>query len=77
MIRPLITASIATAAMLAGAAAHAQTTLTLDQLLTAVDSAFPLLDAARREQESAAGDAQAAQGAFESAVVCWCGRAAR
>lgn len=50
---------------LASTAAAGQTPLTLGDVLVAVDRAFPLLDAARQEQESAAGDAQAARGAFD------------
>ncbi|BCS34460.1 hypothetical protein TBR22_A36870 [Luteitalea sp. TBR-22] len=54
-------------AALAGAArpAGAQSPLTVDEVLAAVDRAYPLLDAARQEQEAAAGEATAAQGAFD------------
>ena len=52
-------------ALLAGAPAAAQAPLTVDQVLGAVDRAFPLLDAARQEQDAAAGDAVAARGAFD------------
>ena len=50
---------------LASAPASGQTPLTLGELLVAVDRAFPLLDAARQEQEAAAGEAQSARGAFD------------
>ncbi len=50
---------------LAATPTSAQHPLTVDQVLGAVDRAFPLLDAARQEQEVAAGDALAAQGAFD------------
>ncbi len=50
---------------LAGGVVHAQTTLTLDEVLSAVDRAFPLLDAARQEEEAAAGEQTIARGAFD------------
>jgi cobalt-zinc-cadmium efflux system outer membrane protein len=50
---------------LAGAPASGQPPLTLGEVLVAVDRAFPLLEAARQEQEAAAGDAQWARGAFD------------
>lgn len=43
----------------------AQTPLTVQEVLASVDRAFPLLDAARQEQEAAAGDALSARGAFD------------
>lgn len=42
-----------------------QAVLTVGEVLSVVDRAFPLLDAARQEQEAAAGDALAARGAFD------------
>ncbi len=45
--------------------APAQPALTLETVLEAVDRALPLLDAARREEEAASGEALAAQGAFD------------
>jgi outer membrane protein, heavy metal efflux system len=50
---------------LTGAQAPAQDTLRLEEVLEAVERAFPLLDAARQEQDAAAGDATTARGAFD------------
>lgn len=60
-----LVAAVAALACLAGAPLAAQTPLTVEQVLGAVDRAFPLLDAARQEQEAAAGEATAAAGAFD------------
>ena len=60
-----LVAAAAALACLAGAPLAAQTPLTVEQVLGAVDRAFPLLDAARQELEAAAGDATAAAGAFD------------
>jgi cobalt-zinc-cadmium efflux system outer membrane protein len=50
---------------LACAPLAAQPSLTMAEVLAAVDRAFPLLDAARQEQEAAEGDELAARGAFD------------
>lgn len=64
MSRRLV-AAVAALACLTGAPLTAQTPLTVEQVLGAVDRAFPLLDAARQEQEAAAGEATTAAGAFD------------
>lgn len=48
--------------------AAATTPLTLDAVLRSVDDSFPLLEAARREQDAAAGALQSAEGAFDPAL---------
>jgi len=65
MTARLVVAMAAAWSCVAGTPLVAQPTLTVDQVLSAVDRAFPLLDAARREQEAAAGEAQSARGAFD------------
>lgn len=64
MSRRLVAAMTALAC-LGGAPLTAQTPLTVERVLGAVDRAFPLLDAARQEQEAAAGEATTAAGAFD------------
>ncbi len=65
MMGRLVVAVAAALGCVAGTPLSAQPSLTVDQVLSAVDRAFPLLDAARREQEAASGEAQSAQGAFD------------
>jgi outer membrane protein TolC len=64
-MRRWVRVALTTLIGLASAPASGQTPLTLREVLVAVDRAFPLLDAARQEQESAAGEAQSARGAFD------------
>jgi outer membrane protein TolC len=65
MMGRVVVVVAAAVASLGGVPLAAQSPLTVDQVLSAVDRAFPLLDAARQEQEAAAGEAQSAQGAFD------------
>ncbi len=64
-MRRALVATAAAWTCLAGTPLAAQNTLTVQQVLGAVDRAFPLLDAARQDQEVAAGDALSARGAFD------------
>ncbi|WP_291981455.1 TolC family protein [Luteitalea sp.] len=65
MTRRALVAAAAAWVAVAGTPVAAQTPLTVEQVLATVDRAFPLLDAARQEQEAAAGDALSARGAFD------------
>lgn len=50
---------------LLGGSAYAQTPLGADEVMVSVDRAFPLIDAARREQDAAEGVALDARGGFD------------
>jgi outer membrane protein, heavy metal efflux system len=64
VIRPLAI-PLGVCLWLTPATAVAQEPLRVEEVLAAVDRAFPLLDATRRDQEAAAGEALAARGAFD------------
>ncbi len=54
--------------LLVSGSAYAQAPLDVTEVLVSVDRAFPLIDAARREQDLAAGAAVEARGAFDLKV---------
>ena len=64
-MRQAVVAAAAAWTCLAGTPLAAQDALTVEQVLASVDRAFPLLDAARQDQEAAAGEALSARGAFD------------
>ena len=65
MMRRVLVFAATAAVCVAATPVAAQGPLTIEQVLGAVERAFPLLDAARQEQEAAAGDATSARGAFD------------